>query len=173
MKIHLLALFFVISLTAPAWARLGETEAQLIARYGDVIGKDHIAAGVGQVAVAVDRLHFKKSGFDISVALFNGVSAKEEIANKQGDMLTDQEIKTLLDANAQGHTWKGVTGPNGFPLWPQDNGMVVNANGKMWQRDDAAVAIADGGGFTIKSKELIDAEIAAYKAAHVHSLEGF
>ena len=174
MKIHLLALCLVIGLTGQAWARLGETSDQLVARYG---GLSNLMRGVffscDAVHVDLHWILFHKSGFEIVVALFNGVSSMEEINTSQRDSMTDQEIKTLLDANAQDHhTWKEVTG-GGVTQWPQDNGTTSLIGGKVWLRDDGAMACANGTGFTIKSKELIDAEVAAHKAAHVHSLEGF
>jgi hypothetical protein len=151
MKIQFLTLFLIVSLTGPAWARLGETEDQLIARYGDPTNK----GSGGPVGEKTSWIHFKKSGFDIEVILFNGVSSQEHITNSQGDGMTTQEIKTLLDANAQGHAWKELSG------------------GQNWQRDDGALASINGSGLLFQSKELIDAEAAAYKAAHARSLEGF
>jgi hypothetical protein len=154
MKIHLLTLLLVISLTAPAWARLGETEQELIARYGKELGKEIVAGGGEQISKEI--IQFKKSGFDIRIELFNGVSAFERISNALGDALSDQEIKTLLDANAQGHIWSS-TGEH------------------KWQRDDGvATAEIEGAHISkVTSKNMVEAEQAAHKAAHTHSLEGF
>jgi hypothetical protein len=173
MKIEFLTLFLIISLTGPAWARLGESEDQLVLRYGDATNKEHLAASDSEL-VEVDRLHFKKTGFDVVVTLFNSVSSEEVITNSESDSLSDQEIKTLLDANADGHAWKEMPASQGTVPWPEDDGTRSDVGGhKLWQRDDGAVAIAGGDEFKIKSKELIDAEVAAYKVAHTHSLDGF
>ena len=153
MKIRLLMLFFIVSLTGSAWARLGETEEQLIARYGDVLGHEHVGADAGHVAV--DKLQFKKTGFNIEVTIFHGVSAQEDISNAQGDGMTAQEVKTLLDANTDGHAWTAVAG------------------GQYWKRDDGALATFNGGFLRLQAKDLMDAEAEAYKTAHARSLEGF
>ena len=159
MKIQLLTLFLLVSLTIPAWARLGETEDQLIARYGKEIHKQKNEAN-GQQVGWTDLL-FGKSGFQIEVMLFNGVSSKETFWKTAGDETTDDEIKTLLNDNAQDHAWNKEA--------PEDSQGIS----RKWQRDDGAVAGFESGRFYVKAKELIDAEAAAYKAAHAASLEGF
>jgi hypothetical protein len=152
MKIQLLTLFLIVSLTGSAWARLGENKEQLIARYGVLLGERQIVSSEG---VSLNELAFKKSGFNVWVELLNGVSVNEHISNAHSDPMTGLDIKTLLDADAQGHIWK-LTTPN------------------KWQRDDGAIAVLDESyTFNVTSKVLIAADQAAHKAAHAHSLEGF
>jgi hypothetical protein len=148
MKIQILTLFLIICLTGPAWARLGETEEQLIARYGQETGKE--SGSIWNKAVP-DCIQFQKSGFFIVVWLLNGISSEEYIAKndyiREGkhDPLTPDETKTLIDANAQGHVWHKVK------------------SGTKWLRDDGAIAVGSETGFDVKSKELMDANTAASK----------
>ena len=161
MKAQILTLLFIVSLTGLAWASLGETEEQLIARYGKEIGiksKDQAKGG----AVALDRLSFNESGFQIDVLLFNGISSEESVYHRPNTPMTDAEIKTLLNANAQGQAWKEVAPQQELLLWLKSL--------KSWQREDGVIASLEGPKerprllFHIKSKELIAAEKAAYDA---------
>jgi len=102
-------------------------------------------------------VQFKMGGYIIFVYFLNNASAEEAVTRadyKVGSKsMTQTEFKTLLEAYAQGHTWKEVI------------------KGSKWVRDDGAIA---GGtlNFGIKSKELIKAEANAQKLA-TPSLKGF
>ena len=157
MKARILALFLIVSLTGSAWANLGDSEKQLVAHYGNEIIKTTDQAKGG--AVALDRLSFNASGFQIDVLLFNGVSSEESVYHRPYVPLTDEEIKTLLDANAQGQTWKEVAPQQELLLWLKSL--------KSWQREDGVIASLEGPKdkprllFHVKSKGLIAAEKAA------------
>jgi hypothetical protein len=153
----LFILFFIVNLTTSAWANLGDSEEQLITHYGKEIIKSKDQAKGG--AVALDRLSFNESGFQIDVLLFNGVSSEESVYHRPYVPLTDEEIKTLLKADAQGQAWKEVTPQQELLLWLHSL--------KSWQRDDGVIASLEGPKekprllFHVKSKELIAAEKAA------------
>jgi hypothetical protein len=160
MKAQLLALFLIVNLTGSAWANLGDSEEQLVARYGKEIIKTKDQAKGG--AVALDRLSFNESGFQMDVLLFNGISSEESVYHRPYAPMTDGEIKTLLIANAQGQTWKEVAPQQELLLWLKSL--------KSWQREDGVIASLEGPKekprllFHLKSKELIAAEKAASDA---------
>jgi hypothetical protein len=153
----LFILFFFVNLATSAWANLGDSEEQLIKHYGKEIIKSKDQAKGG--AVALDRLSFNESGFQIDVLLFNGVSSEESVYHRPYVPLTDQEIITMLNANAQGQAWKEVTPQQELLLWLHSL--------KSWQRDDGVIASLEGPKekprllFHVKSEELIAAEKAA------------
>jgi hypothetical protein len=158
MRIALLTLLFIASVTAPAQARLGENADQLVARYGQPL-KETDQKGEGD-KVASAEVIFQKGGFQIDVTLTAGISAAETFTKINGEFLTIEEVRTLLSLNSQGHGWEA----------PQ----VVEGE-KIWLRDDATTArlTSDGAAFTIKSKELISAQATAKKLEHQPSLDGF
>ena len=158
MKIALTGLCFLLMLNAPAWARLGETGDQIVARYGQPLSQiDQKALGK---KVALTVLIFQKNGYEIQVSLSDGVSDEESYRKLNGDVISLAEARTLLTINAQGFGWEEPTDGNGV---------------KIWTRDDAATAILSDGGhsLTIASKDLIDKENAAKKAETTPSLDGF
>ena len=157
MRIVFLTLFFIVSVTATARARLGETADQLVARYGQPISETDQKAEGDKIASAY--VVFQKGGFEIDVSLSDGISVSESFKKLNGEALTVGEIQTLLNSNAQGSGWEA----------PQ---MVEG--GKLWMRDDGAVAkLAQDGSLTLKSKELISKETAAKKLERAPSVQGF
>lgn len=161
MKSLLFAVVLVLSGGDLALANLGDTEVQLIARYGPEIGDKTRDQAIGG-AVALDRTSFSKSGVTYQVLIFKGVSSEESIFKRPYSPMTDGEVKNLLDANAHGHPWKEVPPQPEFTTW-------LHAL-KSWQRDDGAIASLEGPKerprllFHIKSKELMDAQKAADSA---------
>jgi hypothetical protein len=156
MRIALLTLVFIISVTATAQARLGETADQLVVRYGQPL-KETDQNGEG-VKIPLADVVFQKGGFKIEVTITDGVSVEESFKKINGDGLNLAEIRTLLNANAQGYGWEA----------PQASG-----GQKKWTRDDGAVAALDQGFLTIKSKELMAKEALAKKLEARPSLDGF
>jgi len=157
MRIALLTLCFIVSVTATAQARLGETADQLVARYGDSLSQtDQKAEGD---KIASSKVVFQKGGFQIDVTFSDGISVAESFKKLNGAALTAEEVQTLLNANSQGHGWEAPRMVQG---------------GKLWTRDDSATAqLAQDGSLTIKSKELISKETVAKKVEHAPTLDGF
>jgi len=93
MKIHFLSILLLVGLSGTVWARLGETEDQLLARYGGVTSKKFIAANGKSELVPYYDITFSKSGFSIEVILVQGVSAEELIFKTSEDKMTDDEIR--------------------------------------------------------------------------------
>jgi hypothetical protein len=158
MKIILPCLLFAVSiLITPAWGRLGETEDELVARYGQPLSEMDQKAEGNKIPLA--ELVFQKSGFEINVSLSDGISNAESFRKLNGDTIAFSEVQTLLTSNSQGIGWEA----------PQTMG-----DDKQWGRDDGAIATLIGGRIlSIKSKALIDKETAAKKLVSTPSLDGF
>jgi hypothetical protein len=157
MRIACLTLLFIVSVTATAQARLGETADQLATRYGQPL-KETDQKGEGD-KIALADVVFQKGGFEIDVTISDGISVSESYKKLNGDALTVEEVRILLSANSQGHGWEA-------PRMVQGE--------KLWARDDSATAkLAQDGSLTIRSKELVSKETAAKKLERRPSLEGF
>jgi len=138
---------FIVSFFTAVWltsvfspvcfARLGETEAQLRARYGD--GKN---ADIPDNAWDDKTLEFTMpgpAGGEIIVVanLFNGVSIAENYLfyAKDGSRASVAEdvleaAKAIVNANSQGHVWRGLPGlpPEGMEkLWVRSDNSANTA----------------------------------------------
>ena len=84
-------LLVALLLSAPAYARIGETTKQLEKRYGRPLkaGQEN-----------GETLRFSFRGYTIVVGLDQGVSQCEVYERRDGSRLTEGEIWGLLDANA-------------------------------------------------------------------------
>jgi hypothetical protein len=157
MRIALLTLFFIVSVTATARARLGETADQLVARYGPPLSEIDQKGEGDKIPLAI--VIFQKGGFEIKVTLSDGISVLETFRKLNGDALTVGEVRTLLAANSQGHGWEAPRMVGGE---------------RWWTRDDTATArVAQDGSLTIKSRELTHKEAVAKRLEHAPSLDGF
>jgi hypothetical protein len=160
-RILLLLLIIFSTFGTMAQARLGDTEAEITARYGK-------GSNPGQ------SFHmYYTQGWVITVWLMDGISACEKFQKNSGT--TDQDIATLLSLNSQGHTWK-VKPVEHTPLGTFLP--IVDPISKSWERDDGAFASVPNPAFwlTIKTKKFLDAEQAqaeADKKAKESSLKSF
>jgi hypothetical protein len=111
----------VMALGAPgAQARLGDTEAELIQRFGEEEQRPAFFPGV-------HHLVFIKQGFVIDVGLIDGVSQMELYSldhSRRHAYIEPDQVKALLAIESQGHQWTPV----------------VNNQDDKWTRDDGAVA---------------------------------
>lgn len=89
-----------------AFARIGETEAQIEKRYGEPQTSLKQSAGYTSRAYVFQ-------GFDIIVSFENGVSCGESYRHSNGTPLLDPEIRTLLQANSGNGKWN-VANQSGF-----------------------------------------------------------
>jgi hypothetical protein len=157
MRTLILTLAFVVTLAGSAHARLGETADQLEQRYGQPLSENDQKGEGDKVALA--EVVFQKGGFQVNVTVVDGISVEETFKKINGQALSVQEIRTLLNANAQGREW--------------DAPQVVKGD-RLWARDDNAVARENqDGSLTIKSRELAAKESVAKKLEHAPSLDGF
>jgi hypothetical protein len=157
MKTVILTFCVIFSFTATAWARLGETGDQIVARYGQPLSEINQKAEGAKVPLVF--LTFQKNGFEIQVSLSDGISSAESFQKLDGNALNTGEIRTLLALNSQGFEWEA----------PQ----TIEGQ-RRWLRDDAALATVTGGRiFYVESKDLLSKEAMARKLSHAPSLEGF
>ena len=153
-----LILLFALGFGSIAQARLGETEATIIQRYGRPMLKQHFGW--------CDKENFLANGFSIEVTFLNGVSAGESYHINSGG-LTDSQVEDLLNANSQGYTWYDVDQAD----IPKD---IVNPIRQMWQRPNGSTATFTGPSLEFKSIWLIFAERdAAQQAPPTPSTAGF
>lgn len=121
---------------------LGETEAELTARYGrqTKTGTSHLPG------VTIQGYIYK--GFLIVVGVLNGKSAFEMYKKKDSSAMNGNEIAALLTANSKGQTWN--TDPSGTAddvKWVLADGSVV-----------AEWAKGSGSQLTVMTSEAADLE---------------
>jgi hypothetical protein len=144
-----------LALSAPAaQARLGETEPELIQRFGDEELRPPFFPGTR-------HLVFVKQGFVIDVGLIDGISEMELYSLDHGRTRTyiePDKVKALLAIESQGHPWTPI---------------VANSNDK-WTRDDGAVAFFNYNEqtFSAETMNYRDRE-KAYHRSQQPSLDGF
>jgi hypothetical protein len=88
----------LLMLVSSAFARIGETEQQIEARYGKTIRT--LSKGNQPLQKA-----YQSSGLDIAVTYIDGVSQSEFFSKQDKSELSKNEIALLLEANAAGSRW--------------------------------------------------------------------
>jgi hypothetical protein len=129
--------------TLSAHARLGETEDQIIARFGTPADAPKFNDDLPGVAYKL----FSKQNFNIYVGLIDGKSAYECYQADGG--VDDALIQQLLVIESEGHTWGR---PQKWSDW--NSGRI---------RDDGAVAYVWRSAFIAETKEFADRESARHK----------
>jgi len=142
------------TLVSSAWARLGETEAELIARFGQPTFRDkHSTYVQGKVWELGPRLSFKQDDWSIVSEMVDGRAATESYT-KVGEW-TDAQILAVLAANAQGATWTLTSKPGS------------SAYLREWKRTDGATARWTGRSISLvapayaRAKEIAEAKAKA------------
>jgi len=107
---HRIALFVLLS-PVLAFARLGETPAEIAARYGA-----SLEDSPGPDARCTRSVHHF-GGFRIFVAFLDGRSAFEAMIKTGPEAITDEEVQALLAANAGGAEWKLARGDGNLVEW--------------------------------------------------------
>lgn len=100
----------VALISAPlfAEARLGETEAELVARFGKPqMRARHNVIAQGRITELGPQLHFREGDWRIVCDLFDGRCMRITYS-KRGDWTEDQ-FQTVLNANGQGSRWSETT----------------------------------------------------------------
>jgi hypothetical protein len=157
MRIALLTLVFIVTTTCGAFARVGETPDQLVARYGQPLNETDQKADGAKLSLA--RVTFQKGGYQIDVTISGGLSVQEVFKKINGQSMTVDEARLLLNANGQGMDWSA----------PQKKTDAI-----VWTRDDNAVApLSSDGSMIIRSHALTAEETTAKHLEQHPSLEGF
>jgi hypothetical protein len=88
----------LLMLVSAAFARIGETEQQIEARYGKTVR----TLSKGNEPLQKD---YRSSGLNIAVTYIDGVSQCELFRKQDESQLSKNEIALLLEANAAGSRW--------------------------------------------------------------------
>jgi hypothetical protein len=110
--------FIFVSFSAPARARIGDTEIQLTKRYGTPIR---------QTGGAIRALTYSFDGWLATCDFFNGVCLRV-CYSKPGEW-TEETFEKLLGANGDPSGWSDCGSPNLKKLtrtWKRDDGTVAN-----------------------------------------------
>jgi hypothetical protein len=109
----------VLTCCSAGWSKIGETEAQIKARYGESIG-DIPTASFGLVR------GFAVPGYVVGVKLVNGGSAMEMISKNDQSQMTDDEIEMLLKQHGADVPWKADRfDKTDRKRWRSDDGKLV------------------------------------------------
>lgn len=108
-----------IAASAVAFARIGEDDKQIEARYGKP-GKDLGNHG------NVHEVGYMSGGFMILVDFVNAVCQREGFAKPDTTALTDQEIKNILALSApEGTTWEEGAAKAGDKSWNRSDHKAI------------------------------------------------
>ena len=122
----LLILSFTL-LTSSAFARLGETEAEMIARFGKPLSRgEHTIIAQGRSCVVGPSMQFRQDDWQIGTDLVDGRCVRIAYA-KRGDW-TEEQIQLVLGSNSQGAKWSETSKPN------------TKKYTRSWKRSDGASA---------------------------------
>ena len=112
-KLNILAVALTTSSTL--FARIGETEQECAAQYGEPIKK-----------LPNDSLLYQKADLNILITFFNGKAdaiAYRKIA--KGEQLSENEVEVLLNSNSGGVPWKKREGTSVDREWVTENGELL------------------------------------------------
>lgn len=110
------------------YGRLGETEQELIARFGVPLSRGHGSfSAQGRNLEIGNRFSFREGDWAVECIVVDGRCA--QIAySKPGDWTEDQ-LLTVLTANSQGAQWTDVSKE------------MIKKLERQWRRDDGAAAV--------------------------------
>jgi hypothetical protein len=144
--------FLLFLVIAPSlWARLGETEAELVARFGQPHSRvSHSVFAQGKFIPLGPQLHFREGEWRITADLIDGRCLR--IAYQKPGDWTEDQIRLVLNSNTQSSQWAETSKANIAKLQ------------RAWRRKDGSVAEWDKlTGFTLTW--------AAYETAKAKALE--
>lgn len=106
----ILSLLLILSVSSSAFARIGESEQQVEARYGKPIAPRVPGEDLGETKAYVC------AGFLIAVTFVDGVSQREMYAKNDKSAITGAEVEVLLEANRGNLQWGGSHPADQKPL---------------------------------------------------------
>ena len=116
-------LVFLVLLTLPLRANLGETVAQCVKRYGTPRGLSEASA-----KTPFGTLDFVAGGYTLVVFLLNNTEVGARVAKSDKSAFSDAELKTIMDADSS-KAWKTTASSDPTCL--------------SWVRDDKATVLYD------------------------------
>lgn len=124
MKPFILSVIIFLFGLSSSFARLGETERQLIERFGNVTARQqHKIFAQGKFIDLGPRLSFREGDWRIACDLIDGKCVRITYS-KPGDWTEDQ-VQLVLNNNAQGEKWNEITKPGAAKMlrdWKRSDG---------------------------------------------------
>jgi hypothetical protein len=112
-----LALVIMLVIGRPAFGRIGETEAQIVARYGESLPAN------AKTMLGQPLKVFLTADLRVGVAFIDGKSAAELFSKIDGTEIPDSEIQVILQSNTAGSHWAtSRDGPFGLRGWSLQSG---------------------------------------------------
>jgi hypothetical protein len=132
---------FGLLLTASCLGRLGETEAQSLARYGKPT--DELLGPTDKpVLEGAKELVYSYEGWRVRAAFLNNVTARIEYLrlpeNGSIKTITEDQIKSILDAEKGTFAWREQKPRTGTK---ELNALKTFIDGRQWERSDHATAV--------------------------------
>ncbi len=162
MRLLSCTLLLSLAMTIFAWARLGETPEQLEARLGpaaQIKRVDQVYAN-GRTYPVGQIWNFGKDGWSVECVFVNGKCAKITYV-KPSSPLTDEDINTILNNEAQGSKWAESVSTTTVI----DSIFAPMAKVREWKRADGADARIIYNSFTLTAPEYQRAVDAANQQA--------
>jgi hypothetical protein len=135
-----LTLGVLLAIPCSLLARLGETEEQSKARYGDPV-EGLLGANDKPLIPGSKELVYNFEGWRIRAAFVNNATQKIEYVkipeNGQLKPLTDQEVEALLEAEKGTYKWREQKPKTGYDAL---NKLKEAFDGRTWERSDHADA---------------------------------
>jgi hypothetical protein len=117
MRRNSIVLVIMLLIGRPAFARIGETETQIVARYGQSLPANATTM-LGQPVKV-----FLTADLRVGVAFIDGKSAAEFFSKVDGTEIPDKEIQVILQSNTAGSHWAtSRDGPFGLRGWSLQSG---------------------------------------------------
>lgn len=136
-RFFILMVLLSLGMVTSASARLGETEAAVVERYGK--------PSFRLIKTWCTEETFSMNGFTIVVTFIDNVS-KGEKYSLLGQQLSSQQVNDFLAANSEGYLWDEV---------PKAD--VVPPAQRMWKKPNGSIATLSGFSIEFKSADLIAA----------------
>lgn len=137
---YVIGLMLLAAAVSPAYARLGESEAQSKARYGEP-NPALIGGNDKPLIPGATELAYNFEGWRIRAAFVNGVTHRIEYVKipQDGQLkpLTDAEVEAVLGAEKDKYRWREEKPRTGYEAL---NALKEAFEGRRWERSDHADA---------------------------------
>ena len=113
-----------LALATVAEARLGETMPELVARFGETVGKNKVTLFVdGRQREVGEAFRFRVDDWAIDVVMIDGICARIRYA--KSEPWTEDQLTEVLRKNAQELAWKEESTTE-VRTWTRTDGAVAN-----------------------------------------------
>jgi len=120
MKKLFLSLAVCLGIAGSLRANLGETDAQILSRYGKMLG-----APTSMTNRDVTKYFLYKDAYIVTVTLIDGQSQREAYSKKDSHEvpppMTDAELSSLMEPNSMGSKWTAMSDNKTNKVWMLDS----------------------------------------------------